>query len=65
MPKSCHTQDSKQDRNERHRDNSDKEASLLDTQYDAEGEYERLSRVISPVCLLPLVSVYTMIFYYH
>ena len=60
MPKSRRTQDSKRDCNERHRDDSDKEAGLLDTQYDLEGEYERLSRVISPVCLLPLVSVYTM-----
>ena len=52
MPKSRRTQDSKRDRNERHRDDSDEEAGLLDTQYDAEGEYEGLSRVISPVCLL-------------
>ena len=47
MPKSRRTQDGKRDR-----DDSDEEAGLLDTQYDAEGEYEGLSRVISPVCLL-------------
>jgi hypothetical protein len=47
MPKSRRTQDE--------RDDFDEEAGLLEAQYDEEGEYEELSRVMNPVrCLLPL-----------
>ena len=52
MPKSRRTQDNKRNRDER--DDSDEEAGLLGAQYGEEGEYEELSRVMSPVrCLLP------------
>ena len=47
MPKSRRTQDSKRIRDKR--DDSDEEAGLLGPQYGEEGEYEGLSRVISPV----------------
>lgn len=54
MPKSRRTQDIKRNRDERHTNDSDEEAGLLDTQYGEEGEYEELSRVMSPVrSLLP------------
>ena len=52
MPKSRRTQDSKRNRDERHTDDSDEEAGLLEGQYGEEVEYEGLSRVTSPVRLL-------------
>ena len=54
MPKSRLTHDSKRNRDERHRDDSDEEAGLLDAQYAEEGEYEGPSGVMSPVRLLLL-----------
>ena len=57
MPKSRRTQDSKRNRDERQRDDSDEEAGLLDVQYDAEGEYdEGLGRVMSLLLPLPRFS---------
>jgi phospholipid-translocating ATPase len=57
MPKSRRTQDSKRNRDERHTDNSDEEAGLLEAQYAEEGEYEELTGVMSPVRLLLPVHI--------
>ena len=47
------TSNSIRNHDERHIDDSDEEAGVLVAQYDAEGEYIRLSsRVLSPVRLL-------------